>query len=207
MSVSEELARFVRTSLERGVERGRVEAVLLEAGWRRERVEEALGAFAESEFPVPVPRPRPYLSPREAFLYLLLFTTLYLSAFNLGGLLFELIEVAVPDPADPVRHGLQVSWNVANLVVAFPVYVLLARRQERELRDEPAARGSKVRKWLTYGTLFVAAGFLIGDLVALVYGFLEGDLTLRFFLKVLVVAAIAGTVFTYYLRDLRGDET
>lgn len=207
MGVSEELTRFVRTSLERGVERERIEAVLLAAGWREERVEEALGAFAESDFAVPVPRPRAYLSPREAFLYLLLFTTLYISAFNLGGLLFELIEAAVPDPADPVRHGLDVSWHVANLVVAFPVYVLLARRQEKELRDDPAARASKVRKWLTYGTLFVAAGFLIGDLVALVYGFLEGDLTLRFFLNVLVVAAIAGTVFTYYLRDLRRDET
>ena len=202
---SEELTRFVRTALERGAERGEIEAALAEAGWRREKVEEALGAFAESEFPVPVPRPQPYLSPREAFLYLLLFTTLYISAFNLGGLLFELIDEAFPDPAD-LRRGFDVAWKVANLVVAFPVYVFLAVRQERELRADPAARGSKVRKWLTYCTLFVAAGFLIGDLVVLVHGFLDGELTLRFLLKILVVAILAGTVLVYYLRDLRKDD-
>ena len=39
--------------------------------------------------PVPVPRPRPYLSPREAFLYLLMFATLYLSAWHLGSLVFD----------------------------------------------------------------------------------------------------------------------
>jgi len=207
MSVSEELTRFVRGALERGVERGRIEAELLAAGWRREKVDEALGAYAEVEFPVPVPRPRPYLSPREAFLYLLLFTCLYLAAFNLGAILFELIEVWIPDPADPVRRGLSISWNVAHVVVAFPLFVALAVRQERELAKEPAARGSKVRKWLTYMTLLVAAGFLMGDLVTLVYKLLEGELSSRFLLKVAVVAALAGTIFTYYLNDLRKEES
>jgi len=55
--------------------------------------------------------------------------------------------------------------------------------------------------------LFVAAGFLIGDLVTLIYSLLEGELSSRFVLKVLVVGAIAGAVFTYYLRDLRRDES
>jgi uncharacterized membrane protein YpjA len=35
---------------------------------------------------------------------------------------------------------------------------------------------------------------------------LGGELTTRFILKVLVAAVIAGTVFGYYLRDLRRDE-
>ena len=33
----------------------------------------ALAGFAEIDFPVPVPRPRPYLSAREAFIYLVVF--------------------------------------------------------------------------------------------------------------------------------------
>ena len=65
---------------------------------------------------------------------------------------------------------------------------------------------SAVRRWLTYLTLFVAAAVLVGDMIALVYNLLGGELTLRFVLKVLVAAVIAGTIFGYYLMDLRREE-
>jgi hypothetical protein len=52
----------------------------------------------------------------------------------------------------------------------------------------------------------VAACALIGDVTTLVYNLLGGELTVRFVLKVLTVGIIAGTAFTYYLRDLRRDE-
>ena len=54
--------------------------------------------------------------------------------------------------------------------------------------------------------LFIAATALIGDVTTLVYNLLGGELTMRFVLKVVTVALIAGTAFTYYLRDLRVDE-
>lgn len=203
---SEDLATFVREALGRGIPRERIADALVAAGWRREKVARALSAFAEVDFPLPVPRPQPYLSAREAFLYLLLFTTLFLSAFNLGTILFELIERAFPDPASPDFSSQALRWAVSYVVVSFPIYLFLTLRQERELRRDPAGRASKVRKWLTYLTLFVAAGFLVGDLVALIFHFLEGELTMRFLLKVGVVAAIAGTAFGYYLRDLRREE-
>ncbi len=44
---------------------------------------------------------------------------------------------------------------------------------------------------------------LIGDLVALIYNFLGGDLTVPFILKVLSVFAVGGVVFWYYLYDLK----
>lgn len=203
---SEEITRFVRKSLEKSVPRGEIESALRDAGWPEEKVSKALDSFAEVEFPVPVPRPRPYLSAREAFLYLLLFTTLFLSAFYLGSVLFELIEKAFPDPPGARYSEGWLRWSISFVAVSFPIYVFLALRVERELKEDPAKRASKVRKWLTYLTLFVAAGFLIGDLVALLYHFLDGELTVRFFLKVLVVGGIAGTVFGYYLHDLGKEE-
>jgi hypothetical protein len=60
---------------------------------------------------------------------------------------------------------------------------------------------------LTYITLFVAAGVLIGDLISLVFNFLGGELTVRFVLKVLTVGVIAGTIFGHYLWDLRKEES
>lgn len=203
---SEELSRFVRETLERGVPRERVRGVLVEAGWPGDKVDRELGSYAEVDFPIPVPRPRPYLSAREAFEYLVLFTTLFLSAYHLGSILFELIELAFPDPAAREWSARSLRWSVSYLVVAFPVFLYLTVRTEREVGRDPAKRGSKVRKWLTYLTLFFAAGFVIGDLVALVFHLLEGELTVRFLLKVLVVGAIAGTAFAWYLRDLRKEE-
>jgi hypothetical protein len=40
----------------------------------------------------------------------------------------------------------------------------------------------------------------------LIYSLLGGELTARFVLKVLVVAVIAGTIFWFYVSDLRVDE-
>ena len=97
-------------------------------------------------------------------------------------------------------------WSVATLLVAFPVFAFTAHRVGREVARDASRRLSAVRRWLTYLTLFVAAAVLVGDLVTLVYCALGGELSLRFVLKVLVAGAIAGTVFAWYLADLRGEE-
>ncbi len=76
----------------------------------------------------------------------------------------------------------------------------------RESSRNPGQRISPVRRWLTYLTLFVASASIVGDLISLVVRFLSGDLTLRFGLKILVVAVLAGSVLYYYLQDLRRDE-
>lgn len=209
MAAPEELRQFVKEGLTHRVERGRLEAALQGAGWGRADVRSALSCYEDVDFPVPVPRPQPYLSARDAFIYLLLFTTLYLSAFSLGSLLFELINQAFPDPAvvrpaQVVREAIRLS--IALLIVATPVFLGLSRLVGRELSADPAKRGSKVRRWLTYLTLFVAAAVLIGDVTSLVYNLLGGELTVRFVLKVLTVACLAGGGFWYYLTDLRADE-
>jgi len=98
-SAAQDLDLFVRDALQRGRSRASIEKALMAAGWEPEQARAALAACAEVDFAVPVPRPRPYLSAREAFLYLVMFTTLYLSAYHLGALLFELINRRFPDPS------------------------------------------------------------------------------------------------------------
>ncbi len=211
MAVNEELSGFVKEGLERGLPREQLEEVLLETGWPPDQVRAGLAAFADVAFPLPVPRPKPYLSAREAFVYLVLFTTLYVSAFSLGSLLFELVDRAFPDPSvDPAfaleRSREAIRWSISLLVVTFPVFVLVSRANGRSLRADPTRRLSEVRRWLTYLTLFVAAGFLIGDVTGVVYNLLGGEVTTRFVLKVCTVGAIAGAVFAHLVGDLRKDE-
>jgi hypothetical protein len=202
------LVPFVRECLGRGLTRAQIEAALTQAGWSQEQVRGALAAFAAVEFPVPIPRPRPSWSARDAFLYLVLFSTLYTVSYNLASLLFDLINRALPDSVNPEPWGFRESirWAVASLIVALPVFLYVSTITNRDTRADPARRASPVRRWLTYLTLFVSACVLVGDVVALVYNLLGGELTTRFVLKVAVVGAIAGGVFWYYLGDLGADE-
>lgn len=203
----DDLLRFVRESLARGASRTDIEAALREAGWTGDQVANALGAFSTVAFAVPVPAPRPYVSAREAFLYLVLYATLFTSAYSLGELLFHFIDRALPDMA--MRGwdlSYQIRWAIARLVVAAPVFLFTAHRVHRMLATDPTKQGSPVRKWLTYVALFIAASVVIGDVVTLVSYALGGELTARFLLKVATVAIIAGSIFLYYLRDLGRDE-
>ena len=186
--------------------------VLRDAGWSEEQVAAALAEYADVEYAIPVPRPRPQLSARDAFLYLVLFGTLYVWLFNLGSLLFQFIELGFPDGVErgygnrTEYRNRVIRWAVSALIVAFPVYLYLERRIRSGIAREPARRNSAVRKWLTYLTLALAAGILVGDLISLLNGLLSGSLGVRFLLKVLVVAVIAGGAMAYYLAVMREDD-
>jgi hypothetical protein len=212
VAAGDQLVEFVREALGKGIPRERMIEVLRTGGWSDDQIRAALAAYADVDFPIPVPRARAYLSARDAFVYLVLFGTLYTSAYNLGSLIFDFINIAFPDAATRTFEGYdqyvrgRIRWSVASLIVAVPVFLYMSWLTGREIAGDPGKRESKVRRWLTYLTLFVAACALIGDVTTLVYNLLGGELTVRFLLKVATVALIAGTAFTYYLRDLRRDE-
>jgi hypothetical protein len=75
----------------------------------------------------------------------------------------------------------------------------------KDVIKNPEKRELRVRKWLLNLTLFLAAATIITDLVTLINNFLNGELTLRFFLKVFTVFAVSGAVFGYYFWDLRRE--
>lgn len=208
MAANEELKRFVRDGLAAGASREQLAQALRQAGWAAAQARGAVASFADVEFPIPVPRPRPHLSARDAFLHLLLFSTLYVSAINLGRLLFQLINLALPDPTDAPRAFADeaIRWSIASLVVAFPVFLGVSRRVGRELAADAARRASAVRRWLTWMTLFVAAGVILGTVIGLVYNLLGGELTVRFLLKAATVGGIAGTALWHYRADVRADD-
>ncbi len=206
--MNEELRRFIKESLERGIDRESIRAVLLEAGWQERDIRSALAAYADVDFPVAVPRPRPYLHAREAFLYLVSFISLYVFAFSLGAVLFGLIDHTFPDTLNRYRSSASAAdaTALAAIIVAFPLYLFLMRRLAVAVAADPERRQSLVRRWLTYLTLVVGAGIILGDIIALLASLLTGDPTVSFFLKVAVVLLIVAPIFGYYLWDMRQAE-
>jgi hypothetical protein len=204
------LDHFVRAALTQGQDRAAMTAALSSAGWPPQEIASALGAYADVPFPVPVPRPRASLSARETFLYLVLFTSLYISVWNFGGLLFDFINRYFPDVTQNRYGGAynleSIRWSVASLIIAFPVFLWTANYIGKRLEANPAGRLSEARRWCTYLTLFIAVAALVGDGISLIYNLLGGELTVRFVLKAIVVGGIAASALIYYLRDLRHEE-
>lgn len=209
--MNNELQLFVKEALQEGASRDQIHKALKEGNWPEDEIKNALSTYSDTKFVVPVPRRKPYLSAREAFLYLLMFLTLYVSAFSVGTLIFQFVNRWLPDTVidysyvyDSTRSAIRSA--TAALIITFPVFLWISSIIRGAIARDPEKRSSKVRKWLTYITLFIAAGVIIGDLITLVYNVLSGELTLRFILKVLTVLGISGAIFGYYLWDLRQDE-
>lgn len=72
---------FIDSALRAGKSRDEVTDALTRAGWPKERIAAGLRFFADVPFTIPVPKPRAQLSARDAFLYLLMFGALYVSAY------------------------------------------------------------------------------------------------------------------------------
>jgi len=145
--------------------------------------------------------------PKDVFMQLLSIVALYFSAISLGMLFFQLINIYFPDILS-YNYETQsffdmLRWAVAVLVIVFPVYAWSLWYMERAERKIPEKRDLSVRKWLLYLTVFAAAGVIIGDLIALIFNYLQGEMTGRFILKIGAVMFIAISVFGYYLWKLR----
>jgi hypothetical protein len=203
------LTTFVESALNARASRDDVRRALEQAGWSREQIADGLAYFADVAFAVPVPRPRAHVSARDAFWYLLMFGTLYVTAYHLCDLLFALVNRMYPDALERQNASwiaASIRWSTAALIVAFPIFLLAARRIARDVAADPTRRNSAIRKWLTNLTMLVAAAALVGDGITLVYNLLGGEITVRFVLKVVVVAAVAGAGFGYYSWSLKADD-
>lgn len=144
-------------------------------------------------------------TPKDVFLHLLNIFTFYLSVVSFITLYIKYISTLFPDILNFYFTGIanSVRLSTSILVIAIPVYILTSWLLEKDLTRNPKRRELKLRKWLTYFTLFISAVMIIVDLIMFVFNFLSGELTIQFFLKVLVVLLVAGAVFGYYVWDLK----
>lgn len=204
--MNSDLSAFLEHARSKGMDHATIRMLLLSAGWKEKDVAKAL---ADHALELPVPSPPDTGGARDAFLHLTAFAALYASAIAGVGLLFAYVNRLLPDPAfrEQARYAAAsltgMRWSLAVLLVAFPAFLFLSRFLLREMRREPERAWSGVRRWLTYLTLFVAAVTLAVDFMTLVFFFLEGDVTVRFLLKVLIVGVVAALAFRYYLAAVR----
>lgn len=146
-------------------------------------------------------------TPKNFALQLGALVALYATIISVTTLFFGVITIAFPDPTvDYYRTESTtdtIRFAIASLVVVFPIYLWLTRRVNQIRRNDQSTYFT-LTKWLIYGSLLIGGGVLAGDLVTVIYGFLNGELTTRFILKATVLALVVGHAFYYYLKDAQG---
>jgi hypothetical protein len=201
------LERFIAGALANGASDQVVLGILRNAGWPEKEALAAAAAHYEKLSGAPVPqRGRSVGGPREAFLHLLSFLTLATWSIAVGSLWFIMVALWLPDPAAPLVYfnvGEAMAFDLAAVLVGFPVFLLVMRTVWRELANQPAQSDSALRRWITYLALLIAAATIIGDLVTLVDYLLRGQITARFVCRVAVVGVLAGGVFWFFLRSVQ----
>lgn len=206
----ENLLEFIAAAKTQGVSDDSLVGLLEGHGWPQDAVYEALAAYYQELTGLKVPtRKRSGAAAKDAFYYLLAFSTLATWTIGLGSLMFTLTENWIADPLAQNSYGYVTYANstlassIASILVAFPIYLFVMRLIIRDARLDPEKLESGVRKWLTYIALLIAAAVMIGDLVTVLEFFLRGEFTSRFLAEAATVIVISGAVLWYYLGELK----
>ena len=147
------------------------------------------------------------VTPKDFFLWAGAMVALYFSIGSFITLSFEYIErlVGVNSIIGYDPYSGAIRFAIASLIVLFPVFIIITRILQKDIRAVAAKSDLWVRRWLIVLTIFGSAIALIIDLIVLVNTFLGGEvLTAAFLLKVLTIFIVFGGVFYYYVQAIRG---
>lgn len=144
-------------------------------------------------------------TPKSFFLQIGIFATLYVSAISFLVFLFSVIDKVFPQAFDYYTDTSAIRFSISVLIVVFPLFILLGQAYRKFVAENPEYKDNKLRKWIIYFTLTVTGATMAGDAIILINSFLSGDdFALGFVLKVVSVAFVAGSIFMFCLKDLKG---
>jgi len=144
---------------------------------------------------------------KDVFSYLLMIVMLYVGVISFVAMIWQYINVQFPDVLTFYFTGASaiIRGSISALLIVWPVLILVSWMIGKDLAKHEEKREMWIRKWLLYLTLFIASLTIIIDLITTTNNFLNGDMSVQFFLKVLVILIVAVCVFSYYLWDLKRD--
>ncbi len=207
--MSKELRKYIETALSKGASKEQITETLVSSGWSAEVIKKITSDFAAVDsfgIPVPAPKMQAHHVSRDLFVYFIIFITLSFSSFAVGSIFFELVDYFFKNLTGHRYSHTNISWALAQLIVAFPIFSLLSAWVNKNLEKYPEKRESLIRKLMIYFILTITAIVSISDLIIVLAGFLKGELTLTFILDSLVVLGISILIFSYYFYEVRQDD-
>ncbi|MER2519898.1 MAG: DUF5671 domain-containing protein [Bdellovibrionales bacterium] len=212
--MAKELDEFIRAATTVGQSRENIVKVLTQAGWPESTIKETTGKFHFAEsFPLAVPRPGSFASPRISVLNIFSFILLYTLIYIVVGILFSVLDHYLPDGLGRYGIGYYYAENLADairddfaiLIVALPCFLGVEKaRLKASLRLQQAM--PRLRLWLINLTSLVGWLVLFSMACGTVRYFLDGELGLRFLIKLAILATIVAGSNLYYRLEVRKAE-
>lgn len=140
-------------------------------------------------------------TPKDFFLHLGATIALYIGAGALINLSFSIINYYFPDELAGYFYGNAMAWPISMLIVLVPILYVIEWLIKKDIRISPEKSELWVRRWRIYLTLFLTGIVLAGDLIALINTYLNGEISVRFIYKFLVILVVLGIIFAYYILE------
>ena len=141
-------------------------------------------------------------TPKDFFLHLGATIALYVGVGALINLSFGIINYYFPDSLAGYFYGNSVAWPISMLIVLVPILYVTEWLIARDFKVNIEKKTLWIRRWRIYLTLFLTGALFAGDLMALINTYLNGEISTRFILKVVLILIVASSVFKYYFYSL-----
>jgi len=209
----QKIETFVSEKVSAGMKKSDITEQLIAVGWSEDEAESAYAkALVLSGVPVPGDGSREAYTKKSSTVEVVInffsFILLGVVVSALGSLYYAIINDFFPDA---LRTGYSsyyysriadtIHYAIAALIIGYPMYYFAIRLWFKKFRQDETKVESKLTKWVTYLVLLASSVTIVGDLIYIVYTFLQGEISARFFLKALTVLVIAGMVFGFYYLE------
>ncbi len=136
---------------------------------------------------------------KDFFLHLGATIALYAGTIALINLFFTIANKALPDALSYYFSAGSIVWPISMIVVLVPILYIIEWQIGRDISRVPEKKDLWIRVWRIYLTLFLTGATIVGDLIALINTYLNGEISARFIWKVIIVFVVSMAVFKYYL--------
>lgn len=208
--MQKDLRIAVIRAFEQGHSSQEVRSSLEKGGWSEEEIQEVLQSVVVSDNHLVLPVRKPVTFAKESYLYLMQAVAYIAVIISMLVLWFQYLNLWIPDPLGGVNdyryvreavEGL-IRTGLSILIVALPVFVYvshLIRRMEESFANAPQ---NTTKQGVLYFMSFVASMVAIITLMITVFQGLNGEATLRFGLKVLMILGLCAFTGWVARREL-----
>jgi hypothetical protein len=207
------LQSYIEDKIRAGATKDYIKEQVLAVGWTDDDFDKS---YADALMAIGVPTPAitrgnyaKRASVGDIVLNFFSFILLGIAVSAVGVLYYKVIDVFFPDSLDSNGYSSYyytsisstIHYAISALVVSFPLYYIAVRMWFKKFKEDEAKIESKITKWLTYLVLLATAVTIVGDLITVIFELLQGEITIRFILKAIVILILAGTVFAFYFLE------
>ncbi len=139
---------------------------------------------------------------KDAFVYSLMFLSMYILAGSMAFMLHTFIDLWMPGAEGKLDYygwnNYAIQYSLASIIVSLPFFLGLFYSVTKRTIQNPQLKEFRFRVVLTYFTLFITFIILLWKLIETVLSMIRGNLSINFLLHLAVTAGISGLIFWYY---------